>query len=363
MRSSTVAPSIGPKSATDRNADADFGLVDHVGFSNGDDDPVGQLLHLLARLSVDDDDGELIAAHATDVTVDSDLVDQALGDRAEHGVALGVTEGVVDRLEAIEVEKEDRARRARRRSGTKTIAEQLADSTTVRQTRKHVHVRKMREPLLRLAHFGDVAADAAKALEAAGRIDDRIARNRNPARAASGLQLHVELVERLLLKQLTAQFGIAAQQRRHRVTEQLARRTAEQSRHSRTDISDAILAIDLPQPAHAALLIFLEQQACTFALGAKVGIGLELFERPAGDVEDAENRDAQREQDRDHMLERNRVAADEHAETDAGGEGRHPADGGTRVDDKAKSGDSKTGGDRRGDHLRSWRDRREQIER
>ena len=34
--------------AADRHADADFGLVDHVGLFDRDDDPVGQLLDLLA---------------------------------------------------------------------------------------------------------------------------------------------------------------------------------------------------------------------------------------------------------------------------------------------------------------------------
>ena len=66
----------------------------------------------------------------------------------------------------------------------------------------------------------------------------------------------------------------------------------------------AVLAIDLPQPADAALLIFLEQQARALALAADVGIGLELVERPAGDGQDAEDRNAEREQDRQHVLER-----------------------------------------------------------
>ena len=97
------------------------------------------------------------------------------------------------------------------------------------------------------------------------------------------LQLHFERVERLLLEQQAAELGVAAEQRRQRMAEQLARRAAEQGGHARADVGDAILGIDLPQPADAALLIFLQQQAGAFALRAEVGVGLQLVERPAGD--------------------------------------------------------------------------------
>ena len=56
-----------PERAADRDADADLGLVDHVGFLDRLDDPVGELLDLLAALRVVDDDRELVAAHAADV--------------------------------------------------------------------------------------------------------------------------------------------------------------------------------------------------------------------------------------------------------------------------------------------------------
>ena len=91
------------------------------------------------------------------------------------------------------------------------------------------------------------------------------------------------------------------------MAEQLARRAAEQRGHPAGNIGDAILAIDLPQPADAALLIFLEQQAGAFRLRAEVGVGLELPEGPARDRQHADDGDAQREQDRQHIVERNRA--------------------------------------------------------
>ena len=110
---------------------------------------------------------------------------------------------------------------------------------------------------------------------------------------------------------LPTELGMAAEQRGQRMAEQLACGATEQGGHARADVGDAVFGIDLPQPAHAALLIFLKKQARAFALGAEIGIGLELLEGPAGDVEHAEDGHAEREQDRQHVLEGNRRAAEE----------------------------------------------------
>ena len=127
---------------------------------------------------------------------------------------------------------------------------------------------------------------------------------------------------------------------------------------------DALEGDDLlPQPADAALLIFLEQQAGAFALAAEVGVGLELVNRPAGDREHAENGDPEREQDREDVLERKRVTAEDDRNADARGEGRHPRGDAGRDDDQAERADSEAGHQRRGDDLAAGRKRREHVER
>ena len=103
-------------------------------------------------------------------------------------------------------------------------------------------------------------------------------------------KLHFQRIERLLFKQHPAKLGMAAEKRGKRMADQLAGRLAEQRAHPRADVGHAIFGIDRPQPADAALLIFLKQQARAFALAADVGIGLELIERPAGDGQHAEDR-------------------------------------------------------------------------
>ena len=349
--------------AADRDADDDLGLVDLIGLVDRGDDPLAQFLDLLAALAVGDDDGEFIAAHAPDMAVGADLVDQPLGDRAEDRVALGVAVGVVDRLEPVEIEKHDRARHIVGGRRAQRLAEQLADAAAIGQAGEDIDIGEVGQALLRLADLGDVRADPAEALEAAGRVDDRVARHRDPARAALGLQFHFERVERLLLDQHAAELGMAAEQRRERMADQLRGRAAEQHAHARADVADAILAIDLPQPADTALLIFEQQLARAFALGADIGVGLELAEGPARDREDSEDRNAEREHQRQHVLEGDRIARDEQGADDAGGEHHHPGGDAGGNDDQAERGDAERGHHRGREQLRARFERREQIER
>ena len=218
-----------PERASDRNADADLGLVDHVGFLDRLDDPVGQFLDLLAALRVVDDDRELVAAHAAHRPVGSDFVYQALGDRAQHGVTLGVAEGVVDRFETVEVEEHDRARHIAAGRAAQRFAEQLANPAAVGQAGQDVDVGEMGQTLLRLADLGDVGADAAEAFEAAGGVDDRVPGHRNPARSPWRAQLHLERIERLLLQQDLPQLGVTAKQGGKRMTNAAGRPACQAS--------------------------------------------------------------------------------------------------------------------------------------
>ena len=321
------------------------------------------MLDLLAALAVGDDDGEFVAAHAPDVAVAGDLVDQPLGDFAQDRVALGVAVGVVDRLEAVEVEEHDRAGHIVDRRGAQGLAEQLADAAAVGQARQHVDIGEVGQALLGLADLGDVGADAAEAFEPAGGIDDGIARHGDPARPALGLQFHLERIERLLLDQYPAKLGMAAEQRGQRVADELGAGAAEQHAHARADVADAIFIIDLPQPADAALLIFEQQLAGAFALRADIGIGLELLEGPAGHRQNAENRHAEGEHQRQHVLEGNGVAGDEQSADDAGGEDHHPGGNAGGNDDQPERRDPKARHQRSREQLRSGAKGREQVKR
>ena len=61
----------------------------------------------LRAVDAGEDQGELLPAQAGDDVALADDGAQALGDRAEDLVALAVAVGVVDRLEVVEVERDD----------------------------------------------------------------------------------------------------------------------------------------------------------------------------------------------------------------------------------------------------------------
>ena len=185
----------------------------------------------------------------------------------------------------------------------------------------------------------------------------------DPPRSALGLQFHLERVERLLLDQHPAELGMAAEKRRQRMADQLGARAAEQHAHARADVAHAILIIDLPQPADAALLIFEQQLAGAFALRADIGVGLELLEGPAGHRQNAENRHAEREHQRQHVLEGDGVARDEQSADDAGGEDHHPGGDAGGNDDQPERRDPKARHQRSREQLRSGAKGREQVKR
>ena len=287
------------------------------------------------------------------MAVGSDLIAQPLGHGLKNRIALGMAEGVVDRLETVEVEEHDGARHIASSRLAQRLAQQLADAAAVGQARQHVHIGKVGQPLLRLANLGDVAADAPKSLEPArpcrrsGRPQSKSSEGRARSAAPSP-----GVGKRLLFKQHPAKLGMSAEQRGKRMAEQRARRAAQQCGHPAGYVGYAILAIDLPQPAHAALLIFLQQQAGAFRLRAEVGIGLELAEGPPRDGKDADDGDAQREQDRQHIVERRpncrptskRIAR-------RGGKDRHPCGDAGGNDDQAERRDAEARDQRRRNRL------------
>src|SRR5205085_10371797 len=102
----------------------------------------------------------------------------------------------------------------------------------------------------------------------------------------------------LFFQKDSAKLGMSAKQCRERMADELARPAAQERAHARADVGDAVLGIDLPEPADAALLIFLKQQAGALALAANVSIHLQLVKCPTRDGRHPCDGHAEREQDR-----------------------------------------------------------------
>src|SRR3546814_15679079 len=90
-----------------------------------------------------------------------------------------MAERVVDRLEAVEVEQQQRAGLRLPHMVAQRAFEQVGDVQPVGKARQRVVTRKLVDFALRPFLFGQVGAAAAKALEMAERVADRLARYQN----------------------------------------------------------------------------------------------------------------------------------------------------------------------------------------
>ena len=100
-----------------------------------------------------DQDGELVTTEARHGVRRAEGAGQTIGHLDEQRVAGGVTEAVVDRLEAVEVEQHHRDRGV---APGQRVLQPVVEQRSVRQPGEHVVEREMDELLLRGLALGDV---------------------------------------------------------------------------------------------------------------------------------------------------------------------------------------------------------------
>ena len=103
-----VGPDLGPAGDRDPNAAADHDFLTQHRQRDLErlDDPVGDRHCPIEPCVVLEEDRELVAAEPGRQVVGPDAALDAFGDRGEKAIAGGVTEGVVDDLEVVEVQEE-----------------------------------------------------------------------------------------------------------------------------------------------------------------------------------------------------------------------------------------------------------------
>ena len=121
---------------------------------------------------------ELVAAEAADLAVIAHHRLQAVGDLAKQRVADRMAERVVDVLEPIEIDQEQRAALLAVRGIAQRFVERLPHHRAVRQAGQRIEAGEARDLLFGAALLGKVGADAAEAEEAAALVEDRVARKR-----------------------------------------------------------------------------------------------------------------------------------------------------------------------------------------
>ena len=118
---------------------------------DGSADPLGAVL-----VGVGEQDGELVAAQPRDHVGVADGAAQQAADGDQELVAGVVAEGVVDLLEVVEVEQQQRAARAVAPAPLEVALELGVEAAPVGQAGEHVVVDEVGEPVLVAAPLGDV---------------------------------------------------------------------------------------------------------------------------------------------------------------------------------------------------------------
>ena len=268
-----IAAVLGRDRDADRTADRDRRAFEEIGLRHRVDHGVGELGQFVAIAHPGQHDLEFVAAEPPDQPRFADHALQPLRDLLEQRVADLVTERVVDRLEPIEVEQEQR-RRAGARLRRQRLVERRAHALAVGEAGQAVEQGEPRDLRIRAALFGQVAARADKALESAEIVEQRTPRNRPPAVAfVVGRGAHRIIGERSARGKVEVErpLGIARSG--------IDAERVDQPRAQRLDVEPLELAGDLGrQIGEMALAVGLPEPAVTMFLD----LTDKLFGKPAG---------------------------------------------------------------------------------
>ena len=108
-------------------------IVDLVALAQAIDDAPGQARGVVGRMDVLLEHHELVAAEARDEILGPQHLAQPLGDRAQQLVAAGMAERVVDLLELVEVDEQQRRQLLGALLGRQQIAHLVAEIDPVGQ--------------------------------------------------------------------------------------------------------------------------------------------------------------------------------------------------------------------------------------
>ena len=131
-------------------------VVDLVALAEAVDDAPRQHGGVLGRMDVLLEHDELVAAEAGDEILRTEHLAQAVCHRAQQLVAAGMAERVVDLLELVEVDEQQRRHLLGAALAGQQAADLVAEIDPVRQRGQFVVARQMRDARLGVAPLGDV---------------------------------------------------------------------------------------------------------------------------------------------------------------------------------------------------------------
>ena len=226
---------------------------------------------------------------------------QPLGDLAKQSVADRVAERVVDVLEAIEIDEEQRAALLPAGGIAQRLVERLAHQRAVRQAGEGIEPCQPRDFLLGTALLGEVGADAPEAQESAALVENRVAGQR-PVNVLVARRPDDDVGERESRREVKAQrlalfmdradrAGVDRQQIGELPAEQRLRFALEIVGELLRDVGQGAFGVGFPEPAAAAVLEFGNE-------GQRlVRFGVEVEPLAAGGDDGSSSRDAVRHDD------------------------------------------------------------------
>ena len=261
---------------TDAGRAVVLAVVDHVGLAHVGGDllhhlagPGGGLVHIATQLL--QDHHKLVAAQACHGVAAPHAAHQPVGDLLQQQVAAVMAPGVVEVLEVVEVDEQQRAGLAMACAYHQGPLQPIHQQAAVGQAGQVVLEGQAVDLLLRPLVAGDVAADTVVTQKPPLCIEQRCAADRNPVHFAMPVdELHLEVMEHLvrlqrgLVRLPLRMADVESGQLPPAAAQQLTRRQADTGAGAGLDADQAELLVLLPVPVGRQL-----HQA------ALAGIGLE----------------------------------------------------------------------------------------
>ena len=179
----------------DAGADVELVMVDVIRLRKRLDHRLGDTRHAALVGRVADHDRELVAAQPAALLVLAGRRHEPLRHLRQEPVADLVTERVVDRLESVEIDHQERALALPLLGVAHRLAERLGQHQAVREPGQCVVAREIGDLLVGFALLGHVGADAAEAKEVSLVVEHRRARQLPPAPSRIDLDLDQQVGE------------------------------------------------------------------------------------------------------------------------------------------------------------------------
>ena len=260
-----------------------------IGLREGGDNARGEIGEIAMPHPAGQDHLELVATEAADLTYRIHRAGEALRHLPQQRIAHRMAHGVVDLLEAVEIDQEHGAGAVLGIGGGEDFFEREAHLEAVGEAGERIVMREARGGLLGAELLGEIVARAAKAEEIVEAIVERASADRPPTLGAFARRAHREIGEggagvevklegalaiggQNILGLHIGSGGIEDEQFGEGAADQFLGIAPEQRANRGRAIGDLALAVGLPEPALPGVFVIGEDFLGAELLAAEQGL-------------------------------------------------------------------------------------------